>query len=428
MLVSTPPDSPVSQPDAELAALRRRVAELEERNHDLERLRDQLGRGIAELRVLQELAVAMQSAGEISEIQERVLSLLTDELGYERAMLAMVEPNGAVLTGWLCSTSGPGAFLQRIPHTARISIDAPDWLLVQALRGGEPLLVNDDRPPTGDRQANAMLGLRRYVILPMVLRGLSLGLLIVDNPLSGRVIDEDDRELLADVARQAAVVIGGVRLMVGRAQSLAVEEERGRIAMEIHDAISQQLYGISYSLGACLRLLPEHPEAARDELAYLVPQAQQAMVALRRAIFDLWPGDLDAERFENELHGYLTEVAPRHELQFFIQIQSAFDDLPTMVRKQLYRIAQEALNNIIKHAQARRAKLTVLRAGPEVHMRIADDGRGFDMAATDNSDWLRGHFGLANMRERAEALGGHLRIDSAPGEGTTITVVLPIGE
>jgi signal transduction histidine kinase len=418
-------DSSAGPASDELAALRRRVAELERLNSALADTHSRLERDSRIFHVTHALAVAMQSAGDISEIHERVLTLITSELGYERAVLAMVEPHDALLTGWISSTSGPGAHLQRMPHTARLPLDDPAWPLVAALRSGAPALIADGQPPTGDARANELLGLRGYLLLPMMLRGTPLGLLIVDSPLSHRQLGPADRDLLQHLASHAAVMIGGVQQVVGRAQRLAIEEERTRIAHEIHDAISQQLYGITYGLGACARLLPAHPAEVREQLLYLLPQAQQAVQALRRAIFDLWPDDLDSQRFAEEIDGYLAEIAPRPPPQLFVQIAAAFDSLPAAIRRQLYRIAQEALNNVARHADARQAKLTLLRQGDDVVMRIGDNGRGFDPAAV-LGDGAREHYGLISMRERAAALGGTLRIDSAPGEGATLTVTLPL--
>jgi signal transduction histidine kinase len=97
-----------------------------------------------------------------------------------------------------------------------------------------------------------------------------------------------------------------------------------------------------------------------------------------------------------------------------------------LIRKQLYRIAQEALNNVVKHAAARRAKLTILAHEALVRMRVADDGCGFEIAHGLLTQARSGCYGLASMRERAEALGGQLILDSAPGQGTIITVTLPL--
>ncbi|MBX0330136.1 GAF domain-containing protein [Oscillochloris sp. ZM17-4] len=425
MTAPTHTQTPDPAPDSEVEALRRRVEGLERVNSMLKTEHIQLERISRVFHVTHALAVAMQSASDISEVHERVLTLITAELGYERAVLAVVETHDMVLTGWLCSTSGPGGHVQRMPHTARLPLDDESWPLVASLRSGTPLLVADGRSPTGDVQANALLGLCGYVVLPMVLLGQPLGVLIVDNPLGGRALTAADRDLLQHVANHTAVMIGGIQTVVSRAQRLAIEEERARIALEIHDAISQQLYGITYTIGACARQLPANPESVREQLLYLLPQAQHAAQGLRRAIFDLWPDDLDAARFKEELSAYLEEIAAPPRPLLFLQVDAVFDMLPALTRRQLYRIAQEALNNAAKHAAARQAKLTLLSQGAEVVMRIADNGRGFDLAGILHGSNARGHYGFTSMRERAETIGGQLRIDSAPDEGTTLTVMIP---
>ncbi len=399
--------------------LRLRITELQAENSRL----NQIARIFS---VTHALAVAMQTAGDMSEIHERVLTLITAELGYDRAVLAMIEPHDAVLTGWLCSTDGPGAHLQRMPHTARLPTDDETWPIVQALRRGVPMLITDQRPPTSDPHANEMLALCCYAILPMVLLGQPLGVILVDNPLRGEPMTINDLDTLQHVASHAAVLIGGVQAVVGRAQRIAVEEERSRIAMEIHDAISQQLYGITYTIGACVRQLPANPDVVREQLVYLLPQAQHAAQGLRRAIFDLWPDNLDAPRFKDELAGYFEEITAPPRPRLFIQVDSDFDHLPVVLRRQLYRIAQEVLNNVVKHAHASQAKLTLLCQENEAVMRIADNGQGFDPVQVLADHTAQSHYGLTSMRERAEALGGQIRIDSAPGSGTTLTVTLPL--
>jgi signal transduction histidine kinase len=211
------------------------------------------------------------------------------------------------------------------------------------------------------------------------------------------------------------------------AYRLALEEERGRIAMEIHDSVAQQLYGIVYTINACLKLLPSQVDLVQEQLDQLLPTAQRATVALRRAIFDLWPDELDALRFATELRGYVEEIAPASHLQVFVQIDQGFSTLPMVMRRQLYRIAQEALNNVIVHANARRAKITLVRNNDDVRLRVADDGCGFAEEPPAPPPSMARHLGLTSMRERAALLNGRLEIDSLPGQGTTLTAIVPIG-
>ncbi|NTU78827.1 MAG: GAF domain-containing sensor histidine kinase [Chloroflexales bacterium] len=407
------------QLQATVTQLQTTGTKLSEQNARLERTN-------SELRVAYELALAMQSSADLTDVQERLLSLITAELGYERALLAMADHHELVLSGWICSTSGPGGHLQRIPHTTRLLLELSSGPLIEAMRTGQPVAVNDGRPPTSDPQINSWLGLGSYMVLPMVLRQQPLGVLVIDNPHSGRAMNDADLALLSNINQQASVVLGGVQLCIDRAQRLAVEDERSRIAMEVHDSISQQLYGLTYSIDACVELLPEHADEVREQLIQLLPQAQQANAALRRAIFDLWPDELDHERFVAELRGYLESIAPGRAMQVHQQVDRGFDDLPTVVRKQFYRIAQEALNNVVKHALARRVKLTLVVSAQAARMRIADDGCGFDPREGAAAQTEGKHFGLTSMRERAEALGGQIQLDSALGQGTIITVTLPL--
>lgn len=382
-----------------------------------------LDRTKRELQVTYDLTMAMQSTQDVTDIQERVLTLITNELGFDRAILALADLHHVVLTGWVCSTRGAGAKLQLIPHTTRLPLTNTSGLVAHAVLSGRPLLITDGGPPTDDPQINAWLGMSHYAVLPMVMRNRPLGVLLIDNRQSGRRLTADDLTSLANIARQSSMVIGSLQLCIDRTQRLAVEEERSRIAMEIHDAISQQLYGITYTLDACVKILPEQANEVLNRLTYLLPQAQQATAAIRRAIFDLWPDELDAERFAAELRGYAHDIAPAAELQLRITITPRFDMLAVGVRKQLYRIAQEALTNIIKHAHAHEAEITLATETHELRLTIADDGQGFDTRTTQRSD--QPHFGLNSMRERAHTLGGQLQIQSHPRRGTRITVTLP---
>jgi two-component system, NarL family, sensor histidine kinase LiaS len=207
---------------------------------------------------------------------------------------------------------------------------------------------------------------------------------------------------------------------------LALEEERGRIAMEIHDSVAQQLYGMVYTINGCLKLLPQRVDLVQEQLAHLLPTAQRATLALRRAIFDLWPEDLDAARFSTELRGYVEEVAPKSELQLFIQIDQGFSMLPMTMRRQLYRIAQEALNNTLAHAQAQRTKITLLTYPHEVVLRIADNGIGFESDQLQQRSDSTQQLGLTSMRERTAFLNGQFELDSILGQGVTVTITVPL--
>ncbi|GAC1649561.1 MAG: GAF domain-containing protein [Herpetosiphon sp.] len=403
-------------------ALQSTVARLEEAHSAQVAQNEQLARTNQELRVTRDLAVALQANLDLADMQERVLLLLTGELGFSQAILALADLHEQVLTGWLCrSRTGtmPGPY---IPHTLRLPLHTTGGNLIRAVLARQPVLLATAQPLTADRQMNAWLDRPQYAALPLTTAGRLLGVLLVGPPGDGATLTADDLPFLVNIARQASVVIGNVQLLVERAQRLAVEEERSRIAREMHDAIAQQLYGITYTLAASITLLPEHALDVRDKLHDLLPEAQEAMAAVRRAIFDLWPEELDAERFAAELCMRDDRAAT---IDLEVSIDPQFDTLALPLRKQLYRIAQEALTNSLKHAAARTISVVYLVEADALSLVIQDDGTGFDQPSVGVATPAQACFGLLSMRERAQAVGGQLQIVSTAGQGTKIVVTVP---
>jgi signal transduction histidine kinase len=204
--------------------------------------------------------------------------------------------------------------------------------------------------------------------------------------------------------------------LVAAAHAQAVLEERQRLARDLHDSVTQALYGITLHAQAAWRLLGLGELAlASDSLRTLQETAQEALDEMRLLIFELRPPILDQVGLVSALQARLSAVEGRVNLQTQL-IAEGVGELPAAVEEALYRIAQEALNNVLKHAHAR--QITVqLRQGPaRLSMEICDDGVGFDPATTGAG----GGLGLRGMAERAAQLGGTFTIESAPGGGTRI--------
>jgi len=201
----------------------------------------------------------------------------------------------------------------------------------------------------------------------------------------------------------------------------AQEDERRRIARELHDEAGQALTALILNL--------EMAEQAADRidpqrLRRLRGIAEDTLAELRRLIYDLRPTILDDLGLAAAVRWYVKESVEPQGLQVSMSINGADDRLPHHVETAVFRIVQEALTNILKHAQARRAEVD-LRMGPsEVRVRIADDGRGFDLSAV--STRRDGGMGVMGMRERAELLGGRLEVTSGP-QGTRVEAVIPVG-
>ncbi|MGH3145681.1 MAG: sensor histidine kinase, partial [Rubrobacter sp.] len=224
------------------------------------------------------------------------------------------------------------------------------------------------------------------------------------------------------VADQAAVAVENARL-VSEARGKAAHEERQRLARELHDSVSQALYGIALGSRTAHALLDRRdpPERVAEWLEYVLSLAEAGLTEMRALIFELRPESLQTEGLIAALEKQAAALRARHEFPVQATILCEEPDLPLETKEALYRIAQEALHNTVKHAHASRADLILeCDARGVIALEVSDDGVGFDPEGS-----FSGHLGLKSMRERATRLGGTLRVESAPGEGTSIRARIP---
>jgi len=204
-----------------------------------------------------------------------------------------------------------------------------------------------------------------------------------------------------------------------QAGELAAGEERAHLARELHDSVTQALFSMTLVSRSAEMLLATDPEAARTHLTQLRELQREALAEMRALIFELRPGNIEQDGLVRALRTHTAALQGRIGLP--VVVESDLDDrLPLEVEEGLYRIAQEALHNVVKHASARQVWLDLRRMGRDVRLRIEDDGKGFDPAAVPD-----GHLGLAGMRARSDRLGASFAVDSGPGAGTRIEVLVP---
>jgi signal transduction histidine kinase len=207
-------------------------------------------------------------------------------------------------------------------------------------------------------------------------------------------------------------------LLLGRLEQ-AREQERRRIAADIHDDSIQVMAAVSLRLQVMYDDVKPERLAEMEDLGNTV---NEAIERLRYLVFELRPPALDTDGLAPALNEYLTQVSGQAGFSF--RIHDATTVEPSLEsRIVLYRIAQEAIANIRKHAKAHRVQVYLETEGDGVRVRIVDDGEGFDLAITGHPE--PGHVGLLAMRERAELLGGQWTLDSTPGVGTTVDYWLP---
>ena len=250
-----------------------------------------------------------------------------------------------------------------------------------------------------------------------------IGILLVD--LAGHENDIEECATLQAISEHTAVSIGMMQTRHRRAKESAIQEERARLALDLHDTVSQSLFGLVFALQACSRMLPDHPQAIEPELEWALATAEEVRRTIRATVSDLWPAELTADQFEADLRSYAGDILQAAELDLVFDIRGDFSALSPPVRRSLYRICQEGLTNIVHHAAARSSRICVDVSDGRAQSIIRDDGRGFDIQTILTQTYNEDHFGLRGMRERAHALGGTCRIYSQPDAGTSIVIDLP---
>jgi two-component system, NarL family, sensor histidine kinase DevS len=335
-----------------------------------------------------------------------------------RVLVIELDRAGEIVVAAVAGAGTPGLIGQ--------AVDASDSLASVALRTlstlrieHEPNRARFERHGLGRLRCHADAGL----VVPLVLRGQGHGVLIaIDRLEDGPLFSADDQRLLEAFAARAARTIAtarSVELERARERIAAAEQERARWARELHDETLQNLAALRIGLAGPLRNGDAHTlrKAVRDA----VVQVESEIANLRSLITELRPAVLDDLGVQVAIEG-LAERARCDGLEVAVTIDLGAGQAgrySSEVETALYRITQEALTNARKHGGSRRALIDIHASDLCVDVTVCDDGRGFDPRAKTNG------FGLHSMRERAELLGGTLRISSAPARGTQISASLP---
>ena len=378
------------------------------------RLYEDEQRRAEQFRVIGELGQHITSILPVDELLERVVRLIQEAFGYYAVGIGLVEGDEVVFK------AGAGAFwdASQLYRTLRLQVGRQGFTGWVA-QTGEPLLVNDVSQDSRYYFAPQAGETRSEMTVPLKIKGAVIGVLGVQSDRLN-AFDASDLAVLQSLAHQAAVAIENARL-VERAKELAVVEERNRLSRELHDAVTQTLFSASLIGEVLPRLWERDPEEARQRLEDLRKMTRGALAEMRTLLLELRPAVLA----ETELSDLLRQLAEATTGRTRVTVTAAVEGQcspPPDVKVALYRIAQEALNNMAKHAGAGRATigLRCVESAEQksVELRVSDDGRGFDPAGVTSD-----HLGLGIMRERAEAVGAALTVDSAIGRGTQVTVV-----
>ncbi|MFE9335013.1 GAF domain-containing sensor histidine kinase [Streptomyces sp. NPDC006925] len=233
---------------------------------------------------------------------------------------------------------------------------------------------------------------------------------------------EDDEELLRLLAQHAAIALTNARLYE-RSRELTIAEERTRIGHELHDAVAQKLFSLRLTAQAATALVDRDPPRAKAELHEVARLSGEAADELRAAVVELRPAALDEDGLVATLRTQAQVLDRAHsaEVDFVCEGVRA---LPAAQEEALLRVAQEALHNALRHADAGRVRVSLVRRGPSAVLTVTDDGKGFDPGAVRSAGR---HLGLVSMRDRASGVGGTLTVRSEPGKGTAVALEVPGG-
>jgi signal transduction histidine kinase len=395
----------VTEPRAGLTAYELLEQRVEERTRELSTLLD-VSRNVTSTLELQPL-----------------LSLILDQLKvvaeYHGAGIVQLHGQELRVIGYR------GPILQEIALQTTFPAESlPVW---DYLKRGEPVVIDDVRGDTplarayqaaaGEHLETTYGYVRCFLAVPLALKGRVIGALTLENSRPGYYSERNVTLALA-IAQQAAIAIENAWLYQ-KAQDLAALEERQRLARELHDSVTQALFGIRVGVDTAIAQLDRDLDQAAESMRYVRTLAQGGMAEMRTLLFELRPESLETEGLVAGLQKQAAALAARHE----VPVEAALGDEPAAslaVKEALYRITQEALHNTFKHAQPTSVELRLEQVDGAIVLEVRDDGCGFDAGGS-----YPGHLGLPSMKERATRLGGTLKVESAPACGTVVRARIP---
>jgi PAS domain S-box-containing protein len=359
---------------------------------------EQLGRSQAELQA--RASEIEESEARYRESEERYRVLVENSPDMIAAVdtqgrISYVSGRSAAFVGW-----APGELIGR-----------PAWEIVDAATRQVMLDAwrRRDYEPEIDQQYRVSLMHRDGRSVPVEIRSIGV---VVDDVFVGslssiRDMSERDR-MERDLRRNEA--------------ELAASQERAKLAQELHDSVTQALFSMTLTTRSAEMLLERDPSRVAEKLTELRGLATDALAEMRALIFELRPGALDQDGLLVALRKHAAAVQGRTGLPVAVDCSCDIDDdrLPAGIEESLYRIGQEALHDVVKHAKATEARIQISRDEAGLLFEIIDNGRGFDPARVPS-----GHLGLEGMRTRADRIGATLDVDTGQGRGTRVAVTVP---
>jgi len=371
------------------------------------------------LETLNLAALAIASELDVDKVLQLIVDSARDLVGAEYSALAVGD--------W--RITGPSSVHRFLTSgMSREDIQKMDhWphgrgLLGAVIHGQEPIRIpsiQDDPRSVGFPEGHPMM--ISFLGVPIIGAGETLGHLYLTDKIGAVEFSAADQKLIEMLAAHAAVAIQNARLY-SQVERLAILEERTRIGMDLHDGVIQSIYAVGLTLESTRLALPDgNTEEVSALLNTAIEGLNDAIRDIRNFILDLRP-----RRFAGDVHQGLAQLVREFQANTMvpvsIDVPVRLESLSLSLGRAIFLTTQEALANIARHARAETVDVSLHCAADHITLTVRDDGRGFD---TSNESHRVGH-GLANMQARAEGLRGTFDVESAPGQGTTVILDLPL--
>ncbi len=387
--------------------------------------RELLEKRIAALTALQDLAKELMTELDLEQLLQKILQAAVRVLNASEGSLWFWVPSDELV---VLVSQDPSLVGYRMSANKGIA----GWVFTNL----EPLIVGDvsqDERFSGDVDQNFGFKTHSLIAVPLMTPTEKLGVVQVVNKRSGEQFDGQDLDVLNALAAQAAIMISNARLY----QELEQEKTRiinlqdqmnKKLARDLHDGPAQTLGAMMMNIEFILKLYELEPDRVPLELKELRAAASKTLDQVRDAMFELRPLVLETEGLQAALAHYAKRQNSTEGMNIRLNIRGLEERLPARMESLCFSIVREAVGNIKKHAHAKHTWIVLERRHRDLVMAIRDDGEGFDVPATEADYDRRGSLGLLNIKERAEALGARYAIESEPGMGTLVYVVVPLVE
>lgn len=398
------------------------------------KLFDRARQRVEELTIMNEVSQSITKSLHLDQLLSSVANSLTRMIGASNCYLFSVDDKRNLLCGVAASD-------QRGDAIRKVEIKMNENTLVSLTAREQHSFVIENAPqdPRVSKKWIDLFKSRSLLSVPLIIKERVIGVLLLDETRYFRQFSPEEIQKVVTLANQVSVAIENATLYqavtkhMERLQTLSSaivniqEEERRRIAQELHDEAGQALTGIKLNLEWVEKELPPAEKAVRERIEEVKTQVGKIMEELRRLSYDLRPAILDELGLVPTLRWYIEEYSKRTRTAVHLQTTGLQKRLSAKIEILLYRVIQEALTNVAKHAQAESVILSLEKKDVHVHLYITDDGKGFEVKRYFSSPpMIRRGLGILGMKERVELAGGTFFIDSDPGQGTRISIKVPI--